>query len=306
MRGTIFQTVSKDTHMHVLILTDIEGSSGCWSRSAAKFMTPAWRDACRAMTLDIRGVVLALKAAGVNQITVHDFHRTGYNIMTADMPAGCRVVSGYKAGPVPGLGHPGNADILMMIGMHAPSGSNGFLAHTLTSRVAALHVNGRLLSEAELFSAALHPYGIRPVFLSGCPLTCEQAAQHIKGITTFPIDKSKGPHHFDAVKWRKTLADKAITALSNEAVLPYRLDGPFSVQIKLRDGSSTALKLSRRWRVDVSGDTLHFECATFADLYDRLLCICYLTPFLARYRSLALDLYSFIGRLGHMFYLNQY
>lgn len=286
--------------MHVLILADIEGSSGCWSRPEAAAMTSAWRKACWDMTADARAVVEALQAAGVSQITVHDFHRTGFNLIAQKMPSGCRVVSGYKAGPVPGLGDPGGADLLMMIGMHAPSGSKGFLAHTLTSRVAALEVNGRLLSEAELFSASLSGYGIRPVFLSGCPVACEQAGKRISGIDTYPIDKSGRRKYFNPDAWRKGLARSAVKALSNRATRPYQPTGPFKVRLALRDGPKTAVRLARRWGLDHKGNALNFECETFFELYDRLLCICYLTPLLSQYRAQALWLYSFWGRLGQL------
>ena len=47
--------------------------------------------------------------------------------------------------------------------MHAASGSDGFLALTLTSRIARLEVNQRLLAKIELFAASLAPWKIRPI-----------------------------------------------------------------------------------------------------------------------------------------------
>ncbi len=284
--------------MHVLILADIEGSSGCFSREAAASMTPAWRRACWEMTADVRTVVLALQQAGISRITIHDFHRTGYNLIPQLMPKGCRLVSGYRAGPVPGIGDPDGADALMMIGMHAPSGSRGFLAHTLTSRLAALHVNGRLLSEAQLFSASLAPYGVRPIFFSGCPLACEQAFDSINGLSTYSIDKSKGKAIFDQEKWRDGLAAAAVDALRKKENRPYILKGPFNVRLAMRDGPEVAAKLSRRWHLDSKHNILYFECPDFDTLYDRLLSICYLTPLLARYRSKSLKIYSLWGKMG--------
>ena len=70
---------------------------------------------------------------------------------------------------------PGDADGLMMLGMHAASGTGGFLAHTLTSRLASLEVNGRPLAEIELFAASLAPHNIPVIFFSGCPVACAQA-----------------------------------------------------------------------------------------------------------------------------------
>ncbi|MEJ2431415.1 MAG: M55 family metallopeptidase [Deltaproteobacteria bacterium] len=94
---------------HVLIIADIEGSSGCWNRRASKFVTDEWSRACVEMTLDINAVVRGLLDAGVKKITVKDFHRTGYNLLPEMIDPLARVVLGYRQGPVPGLGNPGDA-----------------------------------------------------------------------------------------------------------------------------------------------------------------------------------------------------
>ena len=49
----------------VLIITDIEGSSGCWSYQGSSFMTKDWARACVEMSRDVNAVVLALFAGGV-------------------------------------------------------------------------------------------------------------------------------------------------------------------------------------------------------------------------------------------------
>ena len=107
------------------------------------------------MSRDVDAVVKGLFDAGVQRVTVKDFHRTGYNLMPEMIDSRARIVCGYHQGPVPGLGDPGDADAVMMIGMHAAAGTAGFLAHTLTSRLASLVVNGRPLAEVELFAASL-------------------------------------------------------------------------------------------------------------------------------------------------------
>ena len=123
---------------NILIIADIEGSSGCWDYSGSSFMTQQWGRACVDMTLDVDGVTRALLDAGVEQITVKDFHRTGYNLLPEMIDDRARIDCGYRQAPVPGLGDPGDADAVMMLGMHAAAGTDGFLAHTLTSRLASL------------------------------------------------------------------------------------------------------------------------------------------------------------------------
>ena len=132
---------------NILIVADLEGSSGCWSRKAASFMTDEWSLACVEMTEDVNEVVKVLFDAGVKNVTVKDFHRTGYNLLPELIDSRAQIVSGYRSGPVPGLGDPGDAQAVMFLGMHAAAGTEGFMAHTLTSRIMWLEVNKNPLAE---------------------------------------------------------------------------------------------------------------------------------------------------------------
>ena len=74
---------SKDRHFdRILIIADIEGSSGCWNYRASSFLTKEWSRACLEMTEDVAAVVSALFQAGVREIIVKDFHRTAYNLLS--------------------------------------------------------------------------------------------------------------------------------------------------------------------------------------------------------------------------------
>ncbi len=140
-------------YRHILIVAAIEGSSGCWSRRGAAFGTPEWARACEGMSDDVGTVASSLLQAGVEGITVNDFHRTGYNLLPERIPPVVNVVQGYRTGPVVGIGDPRPAEAVMFLGLHAASGTDGFLAHTLTSRLADIRVNGRPLPEVQLFDA---------------------------------------------------------------------------------------------------------------------------------------------------------
>lgn len=282
----------------VLIIADIEGSTGCWSYEGSSFMTGEWARACLGMTRDVAAVVRALAGAGVQRITVKDFHRTGFNIFPEMIPPPGTLLSGYANGPVPGIGDPGDARAVFFTGMHAASGGGGFLAHTLTSRIARLEVNGRLMSEVELFSSSLAPFGLRPVFFSGCPVACSQARDVIPGIVTFTIDKSGGPGTLDAETWRKGLAEAAVGALENTASAPFLPDGPFEAVVSMRDGDAYARKLAGRWGLPSRGADIIILSDDMSGLYGALIRLCYLTPLIEKMAPVALGLYGILGRYG--------
>lgn len=282
----------------VLIIADIEGSSGCWNYAASSFLTPEWALACAAMTQDVQSVVRALFGAGVEEIIVKDFHRTGYNLLPEQIDRRARVDSGYALGPIPGMGDPGRAEAVLFLGLHAASGTKGFLPHTMTSRLAEVRVNGHPLPEVALFASVLASYDIRPIFFSGCPSACEQAAMAVPGISTYPINKSQGPTEFDVQLWQSGLARMAVESLSNDVTRPLNGKGPFTVQVVLRDGAVAAQKIARRWRLKRAGAAVRFEVKDLPELFLMLSRICYLVPALLPFLSVGLPLYNFMGRIG--------
>jgi D-amino peptidase len=285
-------------HKKILVISDIEGSSGCWNYESSSFLKEAWASACLEMSRDVNAVAEALFNNGAEKIIVKDFHRTGYNLLPEFIHPGVKLVSGYRIGPVPGLGDPEDTTAVMMLGMHSASGSGGFLAHTMTSRIEKLIVNGELMSEIELFAASLAPWKISPVFFSGCPVACKQAKEAVKGISTYPINKSHGKRSFNSENWRKGLAEAAAEAIGNHSTAPFRKEGPFSAILSMRDGSEYAGKLAARWGFPATGNRIYIAADDMDALYYSLIRICYLTPFVEKALPLGIRMYNLYGRLG--------
>jgi D-aminopeptidase len=261
-------------------------------------MTDDWSVACVEMTRDVNAVVRAVFRAGVKRVIVKDFHRTGYNILPELIDPRAQVVSGYKCGPVPGIGYPGGAEAVMFLGMHAASGTEGFMAHTLTSRIIWLEVNRKPLAEVELFAASLAPYGVKPIFFSGCSVACAQAKAAIRKIDSYPIDKSVGAESLDADAWRSGLANSAVQALGNTASEPYAPTGPFRAEVTMQAGDKTVRKLARRWGFGSDGSRIFLEAADMRQLYGELIKLCYLTPLTEKILPAALFLNNLKGRIG--------
>ena len=283
---------------HVLILADIEGCSGCRDRAGSAWLTTAWVEACAAMTADVNAVIAALAAAGVEQITVQDFHRTGFNLWRDHLPAWVEVRQGYRPGPVPGLGTAPAADAVMLLGMHAASGTAGFLPHTLTSRIRHLTLNGTPVAEVQLFTAALAERGIRPLFFSGCPVACAQAAAALPGIAVWPIhDEERTPAA--APRWRTAMAQAAAAALTGFACArPYDPPGPLTVEIGWRGGTAATRAVATKWHLPTQDHVITLSARTLTDIYRRLVQICYLEPWQIVWLPVALRLYRVLGRLG--------
>ncbi len=287
-------------HKRILIIADIEGSTGCANYESSSFNTGAWYDACIEMSLDINAVATRLFERGAEKIYVKDFHRTGFNLLPELIDKRAHIIHGYKKGPVPGIGKVYDTEAVMFIGMHASSGSGGFLAHTLTSRYSRIFVNGRRISELQVFASSLYKYSLKPVFFSGCPAACGEAAEDVPGINIFSIVKDE-TGYIDKIKCREKLALAAADSLSNDIVSSYIMHPPFKAELQMRDGASEAEKISGRWGLDCTGDRISFTAADFDDFYKKLISITYFTPLIEKIIPLALFLFNLYGRSGLYF-----
>jgi len=284
-------------YKNILIIADIEGSTGCGSYDASSFNTPEWYNACIDMSLDISSVVSRLFDEGAENIYVKDFHRTGYNLLPELIDNRARIIHGYKEGPVPGIGDVYKAGAVMFIGMHASSGSGGFLAHTFTSRYSRIMVNGRRVTELQLFASSLYGFSLKPVFFSGCPVACMEAAEDIPDINIYPVKKDDSGN-IDKELCRAGLAEAAAGSLRNSKTRPYMMEHPFDARFVIRDGSNAAEKISRRWGVTQSGDIIFFYTESFDEFYKKLISISYFTPALEKITHAALFLFNLYGWFG--------
>jgi D-aminopeptidase len=285
---------------NILMIADIEGSSGCWGYEASSFMTEPWCHACVEMSRDVNAVGRALLNAGVERIRVKDFHRTGFNLLPELIDSRITIGSGYDRSPIPGIGDPGDAQAVVFLGMHAASGTDGFLSHTLTSRIEYLMVNGKPLAEVELFSASLAPWGIRPIFFSGCPTACQQAQHAIANINIYPIDKSMGAENLNVAEWRAGLARSAVESLTNDLTAPYAPVGPFKAVIQMRGGKKAAYRMAKRWGFARRDHQIFINTEDIRTLYLNLIRLCYLTPMIERILPVGLLIYNLWGRVGRV------
>lgn len=288
----------------VYIISDIEGSSLCGSKGASQLFNGQRYVACKGLTQDINAVCSALFAAGVKRIGVKDFHRTGYNILPKFLDKRVELDQGYYEGPIVGIGAANGFDYVMMVGLHAASGTDGFLPHTLTSQFARLEVNGRALTEAELFCSSVSGVGMVPIYFSGCSEACRQAKNAIPWLETYSVDKPVAEGL--APRLRQGLAKGAVAAYlkaeeaKNKGLHEpkvFALEGPFEVLIELRDGEQRASKLRELWRVGGEGAKVYFKAETHQELYWQLIRLAYLKPWMEKNLGLCLGLMRGFGRL---------
>ena len=293
-------SISSGTDLPISILADIEGSSGCVDRSSAQFATDSWSQACLGMTRDVQCVIQRLLNEGYKRIIVQDFHRTGFNLYPEGIDQRAILLQGYRPGIFPGMGTPPRRGALCLLGMHAASGTDGFLAHTLTSRISRLRLAGEPLSESELFGRSLQELGLTPIFVSGGEQACQQAQRALPSIATFSRPWPPQPEPYWE-EWREQHAEAVGTAIQTFQKRGVALALPprkrLSIQCTFRT-EQEAQRVATHWNLRRQGSTVEIEATSYLEAYQTLVKCAYLTPLLEKVLPLALRLYRIIGRTG--------
>jgi len=277
------------------VVADLEGSTGAWTKAHTLLGTSEWQEARLELTRDVNVVVEALFEMGVKGVVVKDFHRTGYNVIHRYLDRRAKLVSGYYTRPAVGYGKLYGADFALFVGLHASGGNEvGFLPHTLTSRIAEILVNGKRVCEAELFATVLSAFQVPVCFFSGCPAACQEVAQKMDWVVTYPIAKQPEIYGDEKrrqsyiVQKREGLREK-IKEVSNPKTMPlFAMKPPFDCRVIFREEAEARRR--KPWGFPQDGKIIRFRTERFSELYQNLLKIAYFPKLAYRMRSLVLPL----------------
>jgi D-amino peptidase len=290
------------------IVADLEGSTGVWMKAHTLLGTPEWQEARVELTKDINAVTEALFDGGVRGVVVKDFHRTGYNLIPAYLDKRVKLVSGYYAGPAIGYGKLHGADFALFVGLHASGGNaEGFLPHTLTSRIAEIRVNGERIFEAELFATVLSAFRIPLSFFSGCPAACREVTEKMPWVVTFEIPKDPAIygnpiHRGEYIKRLRLGLKEKILGIKNPGSQPsFFMNPPFDCRVIFREEKEARRR--NPWGFPREGKVISFHSGEFLDLYENLLKIAYFPKLAYQLRSVVLPLTRMVWKLHSLRHL---
>jgi D-amino peptidase len=158
----------------VLIAADMEGIAGIEDYGECLPSHPAaYARGRRLMTDEVLAVVEALRAGGVGEISVGDWHMVGTNIERERMPEGVEVrpiadLALNEAEPsFTKAAGGGGLDAVVLIGHHAKTPSpRGFSSHTFIWEM-EVELDGESLSETQVFAQGLAVEGVPILAASG-------------------------------------------------------------------------------------------------------------------------------------------
>ncbi|MBC7220353.1 M55 family metallopeptidase [Candidatus Bipolaricaulota bacterium] len=261
--------------MKVYISADIEGVTGVTHWDETDIGKPGYEAARCQLAAEVRAACAGAAAAGAQEILVKDAHDTGRNLTPSDIPPGARLLRGWTGNPLAMVEElaPSFAGLLL-VGYHAPAGSPGSpLAHSLSTRLHALELNGEPASELRLAAYSAAYVGVPLVFVSGDEETCREAEALCPGIATFAVKRGVGGAtvSVDAERAMAGIRDGVAAALTGTRPGVIALPERFAVEVVFRDGPA-AYRASFYPRASLRGaQTVAFEATDFLEVLRFLL-----------------------------------
>jgi D-amino peptidase len=180
--------------MKIYISADIEGVSGIdhWDEATlGKTNYDIFREQ---MVREVTTACEAAIAAGATEIVVKDAHDSGRNLIPERLPHPVQLIRGWSGHPYSMVQELDSSfDALILIGYHAPAGSGANpLAHTLTTSLAQVRLNGQPIAEFHLMTLTAASEGVPVVFVSGDAMLCSQVKAYDPQIETVATKKGWG------------------------------------------------------------------------------------------------------------------
>jgi D-amino peptidase len=226
--------------MNVFISADIEGVGGVmgWHQG-----DPTGRDyklACQWMTAEVNAAIEGCLAAGATSIVVKDSHNEANNIELDKLHPAAELISGW--GPLGSMveGIDEQFDALVLIGYHARSSSvRGTLAHTWSSIILDLQLNGRSMGEAAWAAAFAGHYKVPLAMVTGDDRLKGQLDEELPPGFHYVITKTamayKAARMRPIEEVRSEIRETATAALSDVEALPvFEPELPATMTLRFR------------------------------------------------------------------------
>ena len=171
--------------MNVFISADIEGVGGVTARTHWDAAGADYKQAREWMTQEVNAAIEGAIQGGAAQIVVKDSHDSGTNIGLDHLHPSAELISGW--GPLGSMveGVDGSFGAVFLIGYHAQVGTAGAtLAHTWSSNVLELLLNGQVIGEAGWAAAFAGHFGVPTVLATGDDKLAAQASALLPGVHT--------------------------------------------------------------------------------------------------------------------------
>lgn len=223
--------------MKIFLSADIEGTAGIAHWDEAERGKADYDEFRELMTAEVIAACEGARAAGVCEVVIKDAHDSGRNIILDRLPSFVKIMRGWSGHPdamMFGLNSEFSAAIYT--GYHAKAGSEANpLAHTTTTRVSRVRLNGEIASEFTFNTLCAAHYNVPSIFISGDSEICSDAkALHPAIHTVSTLDGfGRASLSLAPAKAREAIIEgvkTAVLGISDQTILNY--SGPYEISLE--------------------------------------------------------------------------
>jgi len=204
--------------MKLFISADIEGTAGIVNWSETGYGKEGYESFRRQMTREVCAVCEAAFAIDPSaQIVVKDAHDSARNLIAEELPEGVQLFRGWAKHPFCMMyGMDESFDGVVLTGYHSAAGMNtNPLAHTMTTSVYKVTLNGEICPEALINSLTASMLGVPVLALTGDRGICEWMRSRFPQAETVAVNDGTGAgalsmHPASAVKAIRSAAEYAL------------------------------------------------------------------------------------------------
>ncbi len=261
--------------MHVAVFADIEGSFGIWRMRQCRSGTAEWQYGRECLTEDVNQVVAGAFDGGAAEVTIKDIHDSGFNCLIDRLDARARYVGGHFITPS-FFGNLSSCDLVLFVAIHAASGTEqAFFPHTHYGIFSEVRINGKRVSEMDIYGAYLGEFGLPIGFVSGEGIAVEQALETLPWARPVMVDKRKEAYtsgeksvHYLA-EGRSRLRKRAAEAVRTSSQMkPLLLRGPLRFEAVFRN--ETLARKYNTWDFPRKGSTVEWQADTMTEGFELL------------------------------------
>lgn len=260
--------------MKIVILTDLEGTSGIVGRSNGRGINLVNEQAAAdILTDEVNACCEGLLDAGADDITVVDGHGSSCNLDIRKLHPEAQLRQIGWSNPVCYLDS--TCDAFLQIGAHGLIASASHLNHTLDCGwINSLQLNGKEIGEIGIAARIAGYFNAPTILVSGCETACQEARELLgEQIKTVPVKKAWGRYsslnysHQKVCKALQETAKQALLDLPEMTCPPQEKHYVLRLQVMSPDQAFDPVMRGAKL---IDPRTVEFESDDFIDVYAQL------------------------------------
>ncbi|CAN5775938.1 M55 family metallopeptidase [soil metagenome] len=255
----------------VFISADMEGISGISASDQLSATGAEYNRSRKMMADDVNAAIRGARRAGATEIVVNDSHGSMRNLRLEDLDPQVRLISHSfkRSGMMEGLDD--TFDAVIFIGYHAKAGNpGGVFAHTGSSVVRDVRVNGASLGEGGLNTMVAAWYGVPVALVTGDDVAVRQVAEVATTAKTVAVKRAINPRAVELRPFKEVhheIEEAAYAGVRDAKRFPPQRTPSYKVEVQFQEITIPEVAASLPTMERPAPDTIAFTSESMPKAY---------------------------------------